>query len=126
MKTIQAKMLDATHLELRQPLSATQAERIEVVISEDDDEPCGEQRTAGRRTVAGTRLREREDAWCRAHPEVLKRHAGQWLVVEGEELVAHGEDPASVVRRARDRGVVAIPYVFFVEPPRRGVVKLGL
>ena len=75
--------------------------------------------------VRGRRLREREDAWCRSHPEVLRRFAGQWLVLEGEEIVAHGTDPAQLVEKARANGV-RIPYVFYVEPLRPDVVRMGL
>lgn len=73
----------------------------------------------------GTRLREREDAWCRSHPDILRRFAGQWLVLEGEEIMAHGQDPAQLVKEARAKGV-RIPYVFYVETPHPGVVKMGL
>lgn len=47
------------------------------------------------------------------------------MIVEGEELVAHGPDPAAIVATARTRGI-RVPYLFFVEPADEGVVKLGL
>lgn len=70
-------------------------------------------------------LRQREDAWCRTHPEALLPYAGQWVVLEGEEIVAHGDDPVPLVQRARARGIPS-PYVFYVESPQPGVFKIGL
>jgi hypothetical protein len=71
--------------------------------------------------------REREHAWRRANPELLQgRYAGQWVVLEGEEIVAHGRSAVSAVEEARAKGV-AVPYVFYVEPARPpGVVRMGL
>ncbi len=131
MKAVSARILDETHLELSQPLPDAPAGRIEILIAGAGD--AGELAEASARgtspsdqaTKRGTRLREREDVWCRSHPEILRRYAGQWLVVEGEQIVAHGEDPARLVKLARAQGV-RIPYVFYVEKPRSGVVRLGL
>ena len=71
--------------------------------------------------------RQREAVWRREHREFLQDHfAGQWVVLEGEQIVAHDENAARAVAEARDKGV-AVPFVFFVEPPRQpGVVRLGL
>ncbi len=139
MKTLDAKILDATHLELRQPLHGSPGGRVEILISDAGSSPAprttpvptsapSEQvpdRSSPGRPIQGKRLREREDAWCRSHPELLRRFAGQWLVVEGEEIVVHGRDPAQLVEQARAKGV-RIPFVFYVETPRPGVVRMGL
>ncbi len=71
--------------------------------------------------------REREDAWRRSNREFLQGHfAGQWVVLEGEEVVAHSSDAAQAVKEARAKGV-AVPFVFYVEAPRKpGVVRIGL
>ena len=71
--------------------------------------------------------RRREDVWRRANREYLqKQFAGQWVVLEGEEIVAHSSDPTEAVVEARTKGVAA-PFVFHVEPPRPpGVFRLGL
>ncbi len=71
--------------------------------------------------------REREDAWRRSNRDLLQgRFAGHWVVLEGEEIMAHSEDAAKAVEEARGKGVLA-PFVFFVEPPRKpGVVRIGL
>ncbi len=71
--------------------------------------------------------REREDAWRRSNQELLQgRFAGQWVVLEGETIVAHGENAAQAVEEARAKGV-EVPFVFYVAPRRRpGVARIGL
>lgn len=69
--------------------------------------------------------RDREAAWRRAHELELRELAGQWVIVEGEELIAHGPDLPAIVASARARGI-RVPYVFFVEQSDESVVKLGL
>lgn len=71
--------------------------------------------------------REREHAWRRAHRDLLQnRYAGQWVVLEGDEIVAHGKDAVQTVETAKTKGVT-VPYVFYVQPPRRpGVARIGL
>lgn len=60
--------------------------------------------------------RQREFEWIRTHADQMRRLAGQWVVLEGEELVAHGKNAVRVVATARRKGV-AVPLVFYVEPP---------
>jgi hypothetical protein len=69
--------------------------------------------------------RSREIEWCRTHAKVLRQFAGQWVVLEGEEIVAHGNDPLQVVADARAKGI-RIPYIFYVEDTDDNVVKMGL
>ncbi len=69
--------------------------------------------------------RERELAWRASHQGELRRYAGQWVVLEGEEIIAHGPDPAQSVFEARARGIES-PYVFFVDLPGDDVVTFGL
>ena len=70
--------------------------------------------------------RKREIAWRRSHQhELQSRFEGQWVVLEGEEVVAASQDAARAVEEARAKGV-AIPYLFYVDRPRPGVVHLGL
>ena len=71
--------------------------------------------------------RKREDVWRRANRDYLQRYfSGQWVVLEGEEIVASSKNAAEAVGEARTKGV-AVPFVFFVEPPRPpGVVRIGL
>lgn len=69
--------------------------------------------------------RSRELEWCRTHAEVLRQFAGQWVVLEGEEIIAHGNDLVQIVREARARGI-RVPYVFYVEDIDEEVVRMGL
>jgi L-asparaginase/Glu-tRNA(Gln) amidotransferase subunit D len=55
-------------------------------------------------------LREIEKAWVESHIKELTAFAGEWLVIEGEGLVAHNVDFVEAVRAARSRGV-QVPYV---------------
>lgn len=73
----------------------------------------------------GAMPRGREIAWRRSNEETLRALAGQWVVVEGEKLIAHGDDPLTVVQEARARGVHS-PYVFYVEAPCGDVATIGL
>ncbi len=116
MKTLEAKIVDATHLELSQPLDGAPGQRLALQVPEERPET---------RAIRGRRLREREDAWCRSHPEALHRYAGEWVVVEGEGVLVHGIDPVLLVAKARQLGVRS-PYIFFVESSQPDVVRLGL
>jgi hypothetical protein len=70
--------------------------------------------------------RQTEFEWIRTHRDELRRCAGQWVVVEGAALVAHGKDAVRVVARARRRGIT-VPLVFYVEPPDiESTARLGL
>lgn len=71
--------------------------------------------------------REREHAWRRSNRELLQRqYVDQWVVLEGEEIVAHDKDAVRAVEEAKAKGI-RVPYVFFVEAPRPpGVVRIGL
>jgi len=66
-------------------------------------------------TVSGLDRRAREMAWRRANAEELRRRfLGQWIVLEGTEIIANGPDPVAIVQVARRRGIHS-PYVFRVE-----------
>ena len=56
---------------------------------------------------------------------LVNDYAGQWVVLEGEDIVVHGENPIQLVEMAREAGV-EVPYIFYVDPPRPGIVKMGL
>lgn len=60
--------------------------------------------------------RQREFEWMRAHADEMRRFAGHWVVIEGEELVGHGKNALRVVAGARRKGI-AVPFIFYVEPP---------
>jgi hypothetical protein len=69
--------------------------------------------------------RSRELEWLWTHKEVLQQFAGQWVVLEGEKIVAHGNDPLQVVTEARAKGV-QVPYIFRVEITAENEVRMGL
>lgn len=69
--------------------------------------------------------RARELAWRRTHQQVLREYAGQWMVLDGEAIMAHGPDLATVVAEARTKGI-AVPYVFYVEAQEKAKTTLGL
>ncbi len=110
MTVVEATVLDPMHLELTKPLTLRPGMRISVVVKEADDEVG----TANLKASGGPRPRghrQREQAWRRTHGDVLRSYAGKWLVLEREEVIAHGDDPADLVRQARERGIRS-PYVF--------------
>ncbi len=72
-----------------------------------------------RHEVIKSTHRQRELEWIESHADEMRRLAGEWVVLEGDELVAHGKNAARVVASARRRGI-AVPFVFFVEPPAVG------
>jgi hypothetical protein len=59
--------------------------------------------------------REREQEWLRLNGP---RYAGQWVAIEGEKLVGHGESARAVLQQARAEGVLH-PLVMHIpkEPP---------
>jgi hypothetical protein len=59
--------------------------------------------------------RSKEWGWRKANAERLRREfLGQWIVLEGEEIIATGSDPVPLVVEARRRGIRS-PYIFRVE-----------
>ncbi len=48
--------------------------------------------------------RDRELRFFQEHPELERQLVGQWVALDGEELVSHGTDLIDVVRRAADGG----------------------
>lgn len=70
-------------------------------------------------------FRERELKWRRTHAETLKSLENQWVVLEGEQIVAHGNDPVQVINEAKSKGVNT-PYIFFVEQKSENVARIGL
>src|SRR5271166_2764891 len=65
-------------------------------------------------SLTGSRVVENE--WLDKHPEKLRAHAGEYVVVEGRRIVAHHKDAAVAIQVARQHGITS-PCIFFVEPP---------
>ena len=127
MPVLEATVLSPMHLELATPLSLRKGTRVAITVSEETT--VSEEATVSEETDAATSSpkghRQREQAWRLANKEVLNGYADQWVVLEGEEIIAHGTEPTELVQVARDRGIQS-PYIFFVEPTPSGVVKIGL
>ena len=64
-----------------------------------------------------TGFRDLETEWMNHHPEELLKCAGEYVIVEGTEIVAHGTDTTELFRIAERRGI-KIPFILFVPPPR--------
>jgi len=75
----------------------------------------------GARTVpseAPPDSRDVEVRWVEKHrAELRQRYAGQWIVVEGDTLVAHHRDLQEAMGRASKRGV-RYPFVLFIRSKR--------
>jgi hypothetical protein len=71
------------------------------------------------------RLRHREVEWRQTHTAELRRYENQWVVLEGEEIIAHDSNAAQAIRQAKSRGI-RTPYIFFVEPESDNSVRIGL
>ena len=71
------------------------------------------------------RLRERELEWRRTHAETLRQFENEWVVLEGEEIIAHGSDAAKAIGEAKIKGIKT-PYIFFVEQESNDFVRIGL
>ena len=76
-----------------------------------------------KRNISGPRHKELE--WRRTHAELLKAYTGQWVVLQGDEIVAHDVDPLRAAALARSKGI-RVPYVFKVEDEVNDVVRIGL
>lgn len=67
-----------------------------------------------------------EIEWRRTHYNELAPFVGQWVVLEREEIVSHGDDAGEVVAAARRKGV-EVPYIFRVVPDYgKNVATIGL
>ncbi len=72
-----------------------------------------------RQEVIKPTYRHRELEWIETHVEQMRHLAGEWVVLEGEDLIAHGKNASRVVASARRKGI-KVPFVFFVESPDAG------
>jgi hypothetical protein len=79
-----------------------------------------------RQEIVRSTHRQREFEWIETHADEMRRLAGEWVVLEGDQLVAHGKNAARVFATAKRKGI-AVPFVFYVEPPAvEGTVHIGL
>jgi len=96
-----------------------EVERMQLEVREYLMQPkTPSRRSSARRGSAAAppyRNRHIEQRWKETHGDVLRQYAGQWVVLELEEIVSHGDDASQVVQEARDKGV-EVPYIFRVAP----------
>lgn len=59
--------------------------------------------------------RTAEMRWA-AHPD--PRYNGQWVVLEGDQVVASGADPKKIYREVREQGNLS-PFMTYVSPERQ-------
>jgi len=45
-------------------------------------------------------MREKEQIWLCAHPEIVKKYRGEYIAIIGEKIVAHGKKLADVITQA--------------------------
>ena len=69
------------------------------------------------------RYRERELNFERTHSGDLLKHAGRWIALEGESVIASSISLTQTIADARSRGI-SNPYVFFVSA--NDTAELGL
>ncbi len=61
-------------------------------------------------------LRERETRWLRDNmAEVIRRYAGRWIAIEGDEVIAEAEGEVRADESARDKGI-RYPFVVRIPP----------
>jgi hypothetical protein len=58
--------------------------------------------------------REREMRWL-ADEQNRAKYGGQWVALEGEQVLSHGDDLRQVYAEAQAKGV-RVPFTSFVEP----------
>lgn len=65
-------------------------------------------------------LRTAELGWLEDHAEDVEQYAGEWIVIEGTEIVAVADSETEADRQAREKGV-SIPFVIRIpredDPP---------
>lgn len=104
-------------------LTANLSDKLETGVSESQADARAEDLVQGGRSQIAYRTKELE--WRRTHGEDLQTFAGEWIVLKGEEIVAHGSDPVQIATEARARRI-RVPYIFYVEVLDEGVVRIGL
>jgi hypothetical protein len=60
-------------------------------------------------------FREREMRWISEHRD---EYIGQWVALDGDRLLSHGEDLNKVFDKAQAQGVNA-PFTAFIEDPQQ-------
>jgi hypothetical protein len=93
-----------------QSLPLEDKQRLRQWLTEEELKLAGQN---GADAIASSLHREREMRWLAEHEA---EYAGQWLALDGDCLLSHGEDPHKVRAEARAMGVES-PFVVFAENP---------
>jgi len=83
------------------------------------------QPVAGQPRKATSSHRQRELHFRETRQDLFNSLAGQWVCLEGETIVSHGDNLAKVVEAARKQGV-QVPYIFRVSNEPKNSVRMGL
>lgn len=94
-------------------LSPTERQTIKAFLDEQEkkDTEVGNQKSEP--PVTCDPMRRQEYQWIREHRD---EYSGQYVVVEGDQLVAHGKDGRQVLAAARQAGI-RIPFIVRLEAP---------
>lgn len=66
--------------------------------------------------------RSKEMQYLSLHQDELQAYAGQWIVLEGEEIISHHTDAVAAVEEARAKGIKR-PFVTRIfSPEDRGAI----
>ncbi len=82
-------------------LPPDEREKLDILLKA--ERPNGSKGAMGYRTERW----ERSQRWIHANKE---KYDGQFVLLEGDELLGHGSDPRALYQLARERGI-KIPYV---------------
>jgi hypothetical protein len=72
-------------------------------------------RAANKRATAVSQHRAVEQQFIGDHPEAFEPYVGEYVVLEGASIVAHGPEPAIIVEQARATGI-KVPLIIKVLP----------
>lgn len=70
--------------------------------------------------VTPTKKRELEMLWLANHKQKLQHYEGQWIGLEGYNLIAHDRQLSNVTRTLKERGV-KVPFTMFVPRSTEGI-----
>jgi hypothetical protein len=70
--------------------------------------------------VIPTKKRELEMMWLADHKQELQQYEGQWIGLEGYNLIAHDRQLSNVTRILKERGL-EVPFTMFVPRSTEGI-----
>ena len=74
---------------------------------------ASERATSDTRNVSKGVSRERELKWLEVNKNKINALGGNWIAVQGEELVAYAPDFSVVLEKARGKGI-EVPFIIYV------------